>query len=199
MNRRERKKEETRLKIITCAVNLFRAKGFQETFMEEIAETADIAKGTLYNYFSDKESILVGYFQNVIAEEGQAFMQDLNDTPGVEERLHKLLDFINRIISDETDFAGIYIKFRMQTLFDGDPFDNPHRSGSETILLKIIQVAQERKEVREDIPALILARNFQFLIRGYLAAKAFKNEPLDLGSLKDQLIGLFLNGAKRQL
>jgi AcrR family transcriptional regulator len=60
MNRRERKKEETRKNIITSALELFKEKGFQETLVEEISEKADVSKGTLYNYFSDKESILVG-------------------------------------------------------------------------------------------------------------------------------------------
>ncbi len=54
MNRRERKKEETRIKIINCTIELFKDKGFSDTSMEEIAEKSDVAKGTLYNYFSDR-------------------------------------------------------------------------------------------------------------------------------------------------
>ena len=71
INRRERKKEETRVSIIDCAVSFFREKGFQETSMEEIAEKSDVSKGTLYNYFENKESILVGYFQTIIADYGK--------------------------------------------------------------------------------------------------------------------------------
>lgn len=46
-----RKKEKTRQVIITTAMNLFIQNGYEATTMEQIAEMADIAKGTLYNYF----------------------------------------------------------------------------------------------------------------------------------------------------
>lgn len=48
VSRVERKKEETKSRIITVAIGLFNEKGVQATTMEQIAELADIAKGTLY-------------------------------------------------------------------------------------------------------------------------------------------------------
>ena len=57
-NRTERKKEETRQKVIGVALQLFRQNGLEATTMEQIAEVADIAKGTLYNYFPAKEAII---------------------------------------------------------------------------------------------------------------------------------------------
>lgn len=43
---------------MAAAMALIRAYGFEETTMEQIAEEADIAKGTLYNYFPAKEAII---------------------------------------------------------------------------------------------------------------------------------------------
>lgn len=196
MNRRERKKAETRAKIITCAISLFREKGFMNTSMEEIAEKADIAKGTLYNYFPDKEEILVGYFQNYIAKHGQEFFDSLKDIPGIEAKLSKFLDFLTTIITVEKELAEIYLQFRMKTFLDYDPFNNPRRSGLEPFLVMILQEAQANKEIRTDIPALVLSRYLQFLIRSSLLSNVFSREPLASETLKAQLIGLFLNGAK---
>lgn len=196
MNRRERKKEETRENIISTAIQFFRKKGFEATSMEEIAEMADISKGTLYNYFSDKESILVGYYQSSVAKYGQEFIESLQNVHGIETRLNKFLDFINWLLSQDLDIATIYFKYRLNTLLDYDPFHNPRRSGLEHILLKIMQEAQESKEIRDDLPALILSRNFQFLLRSYLIANVYTKESIAMESSKDQLIGLFLNGAK---
>ncbi len=53
-SRVERKKEETKQKIVSVAIALFQQKGFDDTAMEQIAEEVDIAKGTLYNYFPVK-------------------------------------------------------------------------------------------------------------------------------------------------
>jgi AcrR family transcriptional regulator len=59
VGRRERKKEETRRKIFDAALQLFEEKGFEATTVDEITERADVAKGTFFNYFPKKESMLV--------------------------------------------------------------------------------------------------------------------------------------------
>src|SRR3954468_2894236 len=57
-NRRERRKEETRSQIFQAAMRLFERKGVFNTTVEEIAASADVAKGTFFNYFPSKEAIL---------------------------------------------------------------------------------------------------------------------------------------------
>lgn len=57
-SRRERKKEETKRRIFEAAIGLFRTKGFEATTVDEITEKADVARGTFFNYFPKKESVL---------------------------------------------------------------------------------------------------------------------------------------------
>lgn len=57
-SRIERKKEETRKKIISVAMDLFNRQGFDQTTVEQIAEVADVAKGTVFNYFPAKDAIV---------------------------------------------------------------------------------------------------------------------------------------------
>jgi len=58
LSRRERKKRETRRRLLEAALRLFRERGYNVTTVEDIAEMADVAKGTFFNYFETKESIL---------------------------------------------------------------------------------------------------------------------------------------------
>jgi AcrR family transcriptional regulator len=58
LSRRERKKHETRQALLDAAWSLFRQKGYRATTVEEITETADVAKGTFFNYFDSKEALL---------------------------------------------------------------------------------------------------------------------------------------------
>lgn len=74
MNRNE-KKQQTREKILHTAVDLFRRNGFDSTTVQEITEAAQIAKGTFFNYFPTKESL----------------MQTL-----AEDRLHQVEHYISR-------------------------------------------------------------------------------------------------------
>jgi AcrR family transcriptional regulator len=58
LSRRERKKQETRQRLMEAALRLFRDQGYDATTVEQIARAADIAKGTFFNYFETKEAIL---------------------------------------------------------------------------------------------------------------------------------------------
>lgn len=196
MNRRERKKEETRENIIDCAVNLFREKGFQETSMEEIAEKSDVSKGTLYNYFSDKESILVGYFQIIIAGYGKKMKDKFIESKDIKITLNSLLDLISGIFKDDHQLASIYFKYRSHTRLDFNQ-DSSQRSGIEKWVLEVIERAQQEGQLRSDMPAMVLTRTFQFLAMSFFISSIYNEEPFEVDVIKDQLIALFLNGAKQ--
>ncbi len=59
LGRRERKKLRTRALIQKEALHLFLEKGFEATTIEEIAEAADIAPSTFFNYFPTKEDVVL--------------------------------------------------------------------------------------------------------------------------------------------
>jgi AcrR family transcriptional regulator len=62
MSLREQKKKETRNRIFEISRRLFKEKGFESTTVDEITKEAGIAKGTFFNYFPRKESLL-SYFR----------------------------------------------------------------------------------------------------------------------------------------
>jgi AcrR family transcriptional regulator len=197
MNRRERKKEETRENIIDTAVSLFEEKSFQETSMEEIAEKSDVSKGTLYNYFQDKESILVGYFQTIIAAYFEGIKESFTANMDIQTKLYTLLGLISEIFKNHNELALIYFKYRMKAPIDVNLVDSSQRSGIEKWALEIMEKAQENGQLRNDIPALVLTRNFQFLAMSFFVSSIYTKETLDIDIIKNQLIGLFLNGAKQ--
>lgn len=198
MNRRERKKEITKDNIIDCAVSLFKEKGFRETYIEEISERADVSKGTVYNYFQDKESILAAYFQSIVADYSNENSGRLKDSEDIKVQLNQILDFENNIFRSDIDLATIYFKYRLQSLFNDNPFDNPQRSGLESLILQVIKDAQNKNQIRTDIPSEIMARNFQILYMNYFISSIYENEAFDVTTIKSQIIDLYINGTKAQ-
>jgi TetR/AcrR family transcriptional regulator len=56
-SRRERERKIHEAEIIAAAEKVFYQKGFNEVSMDEIAETAEFTKKTLYQYFSNKKEL----------------------------------------------------------------------------------------------------------------------------------------------
>src|SRR5437867_1390676 len=55
--RRERRARETRRRILMTAAKLFTERGIDGVTIEEVAEQADVARGTVFNHFTTKESL----------------------------------------------------------------------------------------------------------------------------------------------
>ena len=55
--RKEREKEQRREEILNAAQKVFFEKGLQTATMDEIAESAELSKGTLYLYYKSKEDL----------------------------------------------------------------------------------------------------------------------------------------------
>jgi AcrR family transcriptional regulator len=63
---RERKKQRTRQTIVDVAIGLFAEQGYNETTLVQIADAAEIAPSTFFNYFPAKVDIVFGLLDSVI-------------------------------------------------------------------------------------------------------------------------------------
>ncbi|EPY8490815.1 TetR/AcrR family transcriptional regulator, partial [Pseudomonas aeruginosa] len=63
---RERKKEKFRQNLINIATDLFREGTVNSTRMEDIAALADAAVTTVYNYFPNKNALLIAIIENQV-------------------------------------------------------------------------------------------------------------------------------------
>lgn len=81
--RRDREQLRHRAEILSGAEAVFAQKGFYHATMEEIAQRAEFAIGSLYKYFRSKEAIYMALF---------------------EERLHRFTDGIDTILQRDESF-----------------------------------------------------------------------------------------------
>jgi AcrR family transcriptional regulator len=87
IGRRERKAEETRLRLMTAAKNLMASGGPDAITIASITNAADIAQGTFYNYFNNRDEVI----DAVILDE-----------------VESLGDRLDRLTKGMTDAAEIY-------------------------------------------------------------------------------------------
>jgi AcrR family transcriptional regulator len=81
LTRRERRKREVRDRIVTAAVQRFVRQGFGETTVDQIAEDADVAQKTFFNYFPTKQALLEALAIERI-EELHEILEDQRARPG---------------------------------------------------------------------------------------------------------------------
>lgn len=71
MGLRERKKIQTRRRLLAEATRLFSERGFDQVSVAEIAEAADVSKMTVFNYFDSKEDLVLAPMQEHIGDVAQ--------------------------------------------------------------------------------------------------------------------------------
>jgi len=178
-------------------MDLFKKQGFDSTTMEQIANEADIAKGTLYNHFPVKEAILSEFVQRAIKEQGPAALQLVQELPDTRSRLITLLRktvewtelYLNKDIHEK------YFIYRMQTVVQAIK-DPSLRSGFNTVLEQIIGMGQEAGEIRQDVPVNVLANHLETIHAFTVFAWMVYPEKFSIFESIDRNIDLFLNGAK---
>jgi AcrR family transcriptional regulator len=74
--RREQKKAEIRRRILESARTVFFRDGFVRANLDEVAESAGVAKGTLYRYFDSKAELYVA----VLARDGNLFAEKMRES-----------------------------------------------------------------------------------------------------------------------
>jgi len=69
MTRIVKKPDERREEIIKAARELFHTKDYDKTTMQDIMDALNIAKGTIYHYFSSKQELLEAVVEAMVDEE----------------------------------------------------------------------------------------------------------------------------------
>ena len=86
------KAEETRSRILTAALDLFRRRGFEQTTMREIASEAGVALGSAYYYFESKEALVMAFYEHANEEMSVQIEAALAGAKGLDSRLRAILD-----------------------------------------------------------------------------------------------------------
>ncbi len=134
-----RRQARTRAGLIAAAQRLFATKGVEATTIAEIAEEADIAVGSFYNYFETKDDLLTALLASALGEQlallqgRQAAVEDPAEKIGVAHR------HLVRLAAGEPNLAWLLVRFEV-----------PHRIGQAAL----------GEPAREDIRAGIEAGRF---------------------------------------
>lgn len=178
---RERKKEQTRQRIAAAAARLFADRGYESVTVAQIAEAAEVAKVTLFEYFPSKESLAL----NGVASEDLAAI--VAARPSGQDPLEALHDFYRDLARHKlADLDTEAIMARMRVIFD-----SPALSGAANALLYRQRTAlaealtAEYGEPRAALAAAAIAACLLTVKESFFAAIASGGDPAEAGALLD--------------
>jgi AcrR family transcriptional regulator len=160
--RKEREKQQRREEIIRAAEEVFFSSGFDEATMDDIAERAELSKGTLYLYFKSKEDLHTEVAHKATAMLSQA-MVGIDKIKG--NAIDKLVSMGRATIQFSQRFPNhmksiIFLEgFELQQVsFSASEFrDVIYKESPVGMVVKIIEQGVTEKVIRSDIPPPIIA------------------------------------------
>jgi AcrR family transcriptional regulator len=159
-----------REQIVEAATRVFAEKGFRRATTREVARAAGVSEGTIYNYFEDKDALLL------------AILDKLNET---ERRAE---DFEEGLAADFRTFLEQYLCRRMSLIWE-------NREVFRVVLSELLVNAELRERYLQDVvyPTMSIAEeNFrsrmeQEEVRGTEA-------PLAMRSVAGAVLGVLVLG-----
>src|SRR5258708_35313754 len=119
---RERNRQRTFQRIIDAAFTLFRTLGYDQTTMDAIAEKAEVSRGTLFNYFPTKQSLLMPFANRLYLERVQPeVLSYLNTQPTTLRALRVLFTIIHEHTLTIPDMHRAFEQEFVHTRLDTKP------------------------------------------------------------------------------
>jgi TetR/AcrR family transcriptional regulator len=146
-SRSERRKARTAASIRDAAEQLFLSRGYSATTMEDLAEEADVAVGSIYAHFASKEGVYSALIERALDLDKQYCDEGFNAGELPAERLFGLAEGYLRFAREH---PGYFQLFR---------FPPPDRPGAELTPRATARVAQrvedETARMTEEIQKMI--------------------------------------------
>jgi AcrR family transcriptional regulator len=195
--RRERKKAAVRAHILTTAIELFSQHGIDSVTVDQIADAADIGKGTVYNYFSTKEDIVVAFMVD-FETRVQAKVRRLATSKGsLESILAGFIRFQFQMKKPYHQFVRVFLGQMFLRTEQFIPYMVEMQKTIDPPLEALFRGLQERGLMRKDVPLPELVLIFKTVHLGLTSLWAVEGPPFKVTekTLKQE-IKLFCQGLR---
>ena len=179
--------DEARRRVLDRAVDLFAERGFDDVTMAEIAEAANVARATVFNYFGSKHALVETLTESVI----EAFRDMLDDaladtttpTPDLLRHLYENMGI--GIESQRGFFRGVFREIaRIQLGLDEGLVAQRANNEAHARLLQLVERGPARGDLNAALDAGAVARGFRSLANGTITGWLYQD---DAGSLVDAM------------
>lgn len=191
-----KKKDLRKRQILQAAVEVFGNSNFQSAGISEIAQRANIAEGTIYQYFKNKEDL----FFSIPAEKTETFCEELDlHLEGIHDvlnKIRKLTWFYLYFFKTNPEYARILmLEMRVnRSFFKCKTFDKVAMFNNK--VLDLILEGQEQGLIRGDVDGRVIREQLMGFLEHRVTGWLIKEEKEDLLKNYGEISDLVFNGIK---
>jgi len=191
------KTHEKRERILAAALKVFARRGFFNAKVSEVAKEAQVADGTIYLYFKNKDDLLISLFEDRMDFLIARLTDEIARAGGTAlQRIRRMILEHLRIAVEWPDLAEfITIELRQSAKFVKE-YENPKFAAYLKVLRDLIEEGQTDGSVRADLDARAVARSMFGALDEQLLTLTLtsRNRAEDLPRVAEQLGDLFCTG-----
>ena len=148
----ERRRRRTAEAILAAAQDLFLERGYEATTIEQLAESADVAVGTLYGHFGGKEGVYAALIDRAL--ELDARFCDDGWASGT-DAVGRLMGIADGYLRFAREHPGLFRLFRFPP--SGSPNAGPASAAGQRVAERVrAEVARMAGAVREAVDAGVM-------------------------------------------
>lgn len=194
---RERQKERRRARIYQVAIDLFKQRGFHQTTATDIAKGAHVSRGTFFNYYPYKESVLLDYGASIVSSVQDYTEQALKRGDEPLEILAGMWKLLTLETAKERDlFLPLAYEFlnpeplRAKTAYNAAPLAQVIKA----ILLPLRESGQIRADISLERMSNLIADNYLMTALRWAAYRSDTSLELEM----DKSLAFLLEGVFRR-
>ncbi len=196
--------QEKKKRVINAAVDEFAKNGYTKASITRMVNKAEIAKGSFYQYFEDKEDLYRHILKKAVEKKFKYVQKELNDHEGDDffEYWRRLNIAGLKYAEDNIKLAEVasdIVKNKDQKFYRSiiDEYKNLGEGLFERLLQKAVEAGQVRKDINITYTAGLLYRA-SFFITDYFFEKKDIKQLDEFIPLIDNLIEIIQYGIKKE-
>jgi TetR/AcrR family fatty acid metabolism transcriptional regulator len=200
----EDRREQRRKLIMRAALKIFSKKGYSPTALDEVAQEAGIAKGTLYLYFKDKEDLMYNTIMSVLDHLKERMIEGIpQDLPPL-DTLEKIAFILFEYFMENDEFYNIYLTILNYNLLSNYThlFESMVSRKRELydFEFQLVEKAKQQGLIRKDIQTMDMVMAYDGIVMNILDQLFFmkKDVEFDPEQKAKLVLRLFLEGTERQ-
>jgi len=198
-NNADRSQSDKYQKIIQAATHVFASKGFYNAKVADVAREADVADGTIYLYFKNKDDLLISIFE----ESMDTFINTVKDRlKNLKDPVEKFKLFIEhhlQLVQENQDTAQVLqIELRQSSKFMKEYAATKFKDYLD-IISSILEEGQKANLFLKEInPSIVKRAIFGAIDEMALDWVLLKKKKYSLQEVSEQVCRLFIGGLKKE-